>query len=153
MFPTVVIIGDKNTGKSSLVRCITEDCKFIEEYTETKDIIVTSIEIRIESKTDNEDDFEDIINFVEIPENKLDKYKNNIRDAVCVIVLVDKSINKSKYDTFKYTKYLENKKYIIVSSKSDICGMYIYHDDNWFSSKTCDGFLNITEFIRKCIVN
>ena len=151
MFPSVVIIGDKNTGKSSLIRCITDEGKFLEEYVETKDINVTSVEVRIESKGD-EGDFEDIIDFVEIPESKIDEYKDAIDDAACVIVMVLKRDNKPDYDISKYTRYLQNKKHIIVNSKSDICGLHVYNDDYWFSSLSCVGFMGVTEFIRSCIV-
>lgn len=152
MFPSVVIIGDKNTGKTSLVRCISEDCMFLQEYVETKDINVTSMEIRLESKNDDDDDLEDIIDFVEIPESRIDEYKDAIYDAKCVIVMVVKRENKPDYDISKYTRYLENKKHIVVSSKSDTCGIGIYNDDYYFSSLTCEGLMNITEFIRSCIV-
>jgi GTPase SAR1 family protein len=145
---SVVVLGNKGSGKTCFIEHFF-NLVFLEEYKETTEVKSVTQEILIDSFDDDSDFFEDELTMIEIPDEKIRNNMDVIHECKCVIVLVDKSNLSPEYDPEKYTEIIQDKPFIIVTSK---CDLYLSNDECVYSSRVGTGWIDISEFIRRHVV-
>jgi len=126
---TIVILGEKYSGKTSLIKRLQTGDYYIHEYHPTQEQTNTNVNIEFEN-------IEKKFMFIEIPESKL----TDIPNADLYIVMIDINSDCPDFDIKKFTSLIPNDvRKIILKNKCDtqIKDIKRHLKGRFFSVRSC----------------